>query len=169
MEVRRLTMAVLSLCALFAAGCGVNRYGTPSADEWRLAVLGEVTIPAGRARALFQNGRQVAHVDLHHPHCELEINTVDERPQVLLADTFYVTRRAVRTVSNELTAMPASIISPLDCSEDLYYESLFWLVSERKQNVRMLICRDWSMSCHFGRHLTLAEILQVLGPGFKLE
>jgi len=162
-------VAAVALCGALLGGCNLTGSRLPNADDWRLILLNDVVIPAGRARALYQNGKQVARVDLYNPHCEIEIDTVDERPQRLHADSFYVTRRMLRVVSDEQSAMPASILSPLNCSEDNYYESLFWLASERQQDIRMLLCRNWSMSCDLGRHLTLAEILNVLGPKFKLE
>lgn len=139
------------------------------AHEWHLVLRDDIIIPAGGARAFFQDGRQVGRVDLYHPHCELEIDTVNERPQRLHADRFFVTRRTERVISDEQSAMPAGVFSQFNCSEDSYYESLFWLASERRQAVRILLCRDWALSCHSGRHLTLAEILNVLGSGFTLE
>lgn len=163
------SVAAFALCGALVGACNLNGSRLPNGEEWRLTLLSDVTIPAGRARALYQNGKQVARVDLYHPHCELEIDTVDERPQRLYADSFYVTRRMLREVSDEQTAMPVSILSSFNCAEDIYYESLFWLASDRQQSIRMLLCRNWSMSCGLGRHLTLSEILNVMGPDFKLE
>jgi hypothetical protein len=163
----------LGVCLLLGlVGCAAPPQDAGSVGDLQWVLLQDLTIPAGRARAVFQDGRQVGSVDRYRPHCELEISTVSEEPQRLAADRLFVQRRDRRIVSDENAAIPAfgfGFATPWGCTEDNFYETLFWLRAEQQPGVRRLLCRDWYRSCDAGRHLTLDEILQVLGPAFRLE
>lgn len=157
------------LIGLLVTACAPVPEVPPTAQDWRLRLTREVIIPAGRARAMFQDGRQVGGVDRYRPHCEFEINTVSEQPQRVAPDRLFVVRRERRVVTDENAAIPAFFSGPFDCDRDNFYESLYWLRAEQQPGVRRLLCRDWFRSCDLGRHLSLDEILEVLGPGFRLE
>ncbi len=142
----------------------------PPVDDWHWVLGQQLTIPAGRARTWFQDGRQVARVDRYRPHCELEIATVSEQPQQVRPDRLHVQRRERRIVLDEDAAIPTiGFAWPFDCNRDHFYETLFWLRAESQPGVRRLLCRDWFRSCDPGRQLSLDEMLRVLGPAFRLE
>jgi hypothetical protein len=160
------------LLALGLTGCVATPPRQVVADDWHWVLLQDLTIPEGRARALFQDGRQVVAVDRYRPHCELEISTVSEQPQSLAADRLLVRRRERRVVSDENAAIPAfgwGFGSPWGDYQDNFYETLFWLRAETQPGVRRLLCRDWYRSSDIGRYLTLDEMLRVLGPQFRIE
>ena len=124
------------------------------------------SIPAASARLRFQDGGPVGASDRFRPHCEFELSTRSEEPQPVERDRFRVTAIQRRTLSDELSGMPAMPL--MRCNQDVYYETRLWLASERQPQVRVLICREVFDGCAFGRHPGAAEIGEALGPYFEL-
>lgn len=161
--------ATLSILGIALSGCATIRTESLDPTGLFLHVINPFSVPKGRARALFQDGRQVDRVDGYRPYCEFELDTVAPQAQSVPVGRIAVVRRSQRVVADEQSGFPAGPMSVFRCDLDHFYESMFWLHADHQRNVRMLICRDWRMSCSDGRHLTLDEILTVLGPTFVLD
>ena len=122
----------------------------------------DVMVPANQARVIFQHGRTKAGKNLFDWHCELEIDTVSESPQRVLADTFTVTSASARIVRDELSGMPAMPFGALDCG-DRFYESHYRLQSARQPGVRKMICRNGYTFCSGGMFAGRNEMREIFG------
>ena len=122
----------------------------------------DVMVPANQARVIFQHGRPKAGKNLFDWHCELEINTVSESPQPVLADTFSVTSANARIVRDELSGMPAMPFGVIDCG-DRFYETHYRLHSNRQPGVRKMICRNGYTFCTVGKFAGRYEMREIFG------
>jgi len=134
--------------------------------DFQLVLQQPLQIPAASAHLRFQDGGPVGPSDRFRPYCEFELSTRSEQPQPVEPDRFQVTAIQRRTLSDELTGMPAAPL--MRCNQDVYYETRLWLASERQPQVRVLICREVFDGCAFGRYPGPAEIGEALGPYFEL-
>ncbi|MDP2432825.1 MAG: hypothetical protein Q8O33_12435 [Pseudomonadota bacterium] len=171
-------MRFIALTLLLLAGCA----GEPIAggDAGRLALLTTLTIPPESATLRLQYGRPVARnaVQEQDPFCVFEINTVSDSPQTVRPDTLRVTRisRGIATIV-DASAPPHPLLMKASLNNDdrpthIYYKTLFHLHSERQPGVRLLTCmsnQNLPGVYPFMRHLTLAEMREALGTGFRLE
>lgn len=134
-------------------------------------ILTPVTIPPGRARAVFQDGRAVDGAYPYDPYCELEISTVSEQPQQVQKDLLVVTRAGTAVLSDPVARLPlAGPFVDLECGDKIYYETTYWLASDRQPGVRKLSCLQAFNACWGeGHHQDRDSIKHALGPGFKID
>jgi hypothetical protein len=159
-------LAVALLPGALGACVSSTPAGPDSTAGYELVLQRPLQIPAASAHLRFQDGGPVGASDRFRPHCEFELSTRSEQAQPVDPDRFQVTSIQRRTLSDELSGMPA--IPLARCSQDVYYETRLWLASERQPQVRVLICREVFDGCAFGRYPGPAEIGQALGPYFEL-
>jgi len=166
--VRQLMLVLItaSLQGCFVAVSGTS--GSYPAPAVELMLTETLQIPAGTAHVTFQDGQIVGAADRYRPYCELEIDTISERPQQIPPGAFEVSATAYRRLADELAGIPAFPVFRLDCSDDVYYETRWRLRSRHYPNARVLICREVFDSCRPGRYPGPAEIGQALGAWFKL-
>ncbi len=175
------------IALLFLAGCAGQPGAAPEPDYGHLDLLAALTIPPESASVRLQYGQPVARngVREYDPFCVFEIDTVSDSPQTVAPDTFRITRvgHGIGTIADALASMsPVAPMFPLapmrvglsddDLPSHIYYKTLFWLRSERQPGVRLLACmsnQNVPGVYPFMRHLTLQEIREALGPGFRLE
>jgi hypothetical protein len=121
-----------------------------------------VTIPANQARVIFQHGKTMRGKNLLDWHCELEISTVSESPQRVMADTFRVTSENSRVVRDEQTGMPLMSFGGLACGEH-YYETHYRLRSDKQPGVRKMICRNGYHFCSDDDFINRGDMREVFG------
>ena len=159
----------VSIASVLLAGCMAGQPARPGVGV--VSLTQEVTIPPNRARAVFQDGRQVDGSGRYTPHCELEISTVSEQPQVVRPDRFGVRRIGNRVVGDQDTGMPPRFFGrdAFFCIEDMIYETDIRLGSDIQPGVRRILCRQTFDTCTGGRFLSLREIQAILGPSFHFD
>ena len=134
-----------------------------------LVMTEPLRIPAASAHSLFQDGTPVNGVDRSRLYCEFEIETVSEQPQEVAADRFAIRYVSRRIVSDELAGIPAFVPFGGSCWDDVYYETRWWLRSQRQPGVRVLICRERFPRCQAGWYPAPETVLLTLGPAFALD
>lgn len=145
----RTLVSVAALMLVAASGCRVmseTRDALPGPAT--VEILAPVTIPANRARAIFQGGEPVYAADPYEPSCELEISTVSAQSQVVSKDLFVVTSRKAAIFSDPVARLP--LIGPfvdITCGDMIYYEIELRLASDRQPGVRHLRCRQAFNAC----------------------
>lgn len=145
----------------------------------RLTLNHPLTIPAGRVKITFQDGRQVAAASLYRPFCRLEVLTLLDRPQQVRADTFTVSRA---TRQRELAARhdnryryvarstgPRLLFSGDDQPSPVIYATQLFLDSAAQPDVYRLICGHLQEVNLGGRFLSVAQIRTALGDSFVLQ
>lgn len=160
-----IVMLALAGCRTLADG----RHVAPGVATVEIVV--PVTIPANRARAIFQDGRPVYAADPYRPSCELEVSTVSARDQQVGRDIFVVTRRYASMLSDPDHRLP--LYGPfvdITCGDLIYYEVEYRLASDRQPGVRHLRCRQGFNAC-WGRggFPGLDAVRDALGTGFRIE
>ena len=136
-----------------------------------IEIVAPVTVPANRARAIFQGGGQVYAADPYAPYCELEISTVSAQSQQVGTDLFVVTRRNIAILSDPDARLP--LYGPfvdITCGDKIYHEVEYRLASDRQPGVRHLRCRQafnacWGRGGYPGRD----AIRRALGTAFRVE
>lgn len=180
-------MRLALIALLFLAGCASQPGTVAAPDRGSLTLLAALTIPPESASARLQYGQPVARngVREYDPFCVFEIDTVSDSPQTVRPDEFQITRigQSIGTIADALASMPPlATMFPLapmrvglsddDLPSHIYYKTLFWLHSERQPGVRLLTCmsnQNMPGVYPFMRHLTLREMREALGSGFRLE
>ena len=165
----RYAAVLISMAPALLAGCMAGQPARPGVGV--VTLTREITIPPNRARAVFQGGRQVDGGGGYAPHCELEISTVSEQPQVVRPDRFGVRRIGSRVVGDQDTGMPPRLFGrdAFFCIEDMIYETDIRLGSDIQPGVRRILCRQTFDTCTGGRFLSLGEIQAILGPSFRFD
>jgi hypothetical protein len=154
------------LAALLAAGCV-----PPSRQATNLVLRIEpgVQVPAGRAHAAFQNGRQVRATNKYAPYCELETRTLaGEGPKPVPAGRYSVTGISGRLLRDPITRIPA-LLTGIDCSDPVYQESQWWLGGEGAEDLLYLRCLAPYFDCRIGPPLGPDQVQQVLGRYVAVE
>lgn len=169
----------LLTCLLLTAGCGPlsirdaerNAYIPAQAGTFELHK--EITVGGGRTRAYLQGGTVVSGVNEFWPHCQLEVNTLQDSPRTIAPDTFTITRVSTRT-DQVVQSAPVQLATlgdfPLahrdhDDGGELrrMYVYLFYLHSDRQPDVRALICGGAFDTPGLALRPTLQEIAASLG------
>lgn len=152
---------------LWLTGCAgpVETASRPS-----LAVVADapLIIPAHRAHAAFQDGRQVGAVSRFEPWCELEIKTVSEQPQRVDAGRFPVRRVSQAFIRDYNTRAPA-LLGGLSCTDLVFQETIWWLEGQPAAPVTWLRCLAPYTHCRFGPPLSLAQMQAVVGSAMRIE
>jgi hypothetical protein len=162
-----LTGALLTGCVPGTHRDAFSQRAFEPADS--LVMTEPLRIPAGKAHALFQDGTPVSGVDRSRLYCEFEIETVAEQPREVAADRFAIRYVSRRIVSDELAGIPPFVPSGGSCWDDVYYETRWWLRSQRQPGVRVLICRERFPRCQAGWYPAPETVLLTLGPAFALD
>ena len=159
---------VLFTGMLSLTACGVPERRPVAGGIQAFELHRDVVVPANQARIIFQHGRPKAGKNLFDWHCELEINTVSESSQRVLADTFSVTSASARIVRDELSGMPAMPFGVIDCG-DRFYETHYRLHSSRQPGVRKMICRNGYTFCSGGKFAGRYEMQAIFGEWISVR
>jgi hypothetical protein len=133
----------------------------------------EVVVPPQRTRVFFQAGEPLSGVNEFQPHCELAVRELVDRPQVIQADRFTVTRVSSMT---EYVVDAGGVLLALhgdahladgdgggDGESPLMKLYIMWLHSERQPQVQTLICGGAFDSPALAVRPTLQDIATALG------
>ncbi len=163
-------LAALGAAALLA-GCAAPRAYSPEelASLPQLVVERPIPIPSGRARALFQGGRQVVGQSYYDPYCELVTASVSEGSLSVAPDRFGVTGVANRLLRDPIAEIPPFLLGSWSCQDPLYQESRWYLRSEKQPGVLYLRCLVPYFHCQLGPPGDAVVVQGILGPGFHLE
>lgn len=157
----KLSFPVVAACTLVLTAC-VPQQVRDEQSVRAFELNRNVTIPAGQARVIFQHGKTMRGKNLFEWHCELEIDSVSESPQRVMADSFLVTSESSRVVRDELTGAPALFGVGLDCGER-YYETHYRLQPGKQPGVRKMICRNGYHFCANEEFIGRNEMKEVFG------
>lgn len=157
--------------ALLLGSCVAPRAYSPQelASMPQLVVERPIAIPSGRARALFQGGRQVAGQGYYDPYCELVHASVSEGTLSVTADRFAVTGVSHRLLKDPIAEIPPFFLGGWSCQDTLYQESRWYLRSEKQPGVLYLRCLVPYFHCQLGPPADGAMVQEILGPGYRLE
>jgi hypothetical protein len=174
----------LFACLILLSGCGPlvirdderNAYVPIQTGTFELHK--DVTIRAGRTRAYLQDGAIVPGVNEFRPHCQLDVNTLQDVPRTIKPDQFNITRISMRT-DEIVQASPLRLAALGDiglAASDAFdggltrrmYVYLFFLHSDRQPDVRVLICGGAFDDPIDAKLPTLGEIARVLGENGTL-
>lgn len=137
---------------LLIPGCTPMQVRDAQTQRWTpiqagsLEIRRDITIAAGRARASFQDGVPAQGINEFKPFCQIEVNTLRERPQVIRPDNFVVTPLGGR-LEPVVTRQPVQVAAlfvgfgsggdgPSNVSHVLYFR----LHSPTQPDVRELAC-----------------------------
>jgi len=165
LRVLRHCLFPLSVIVVLLPGCLTRPNSSGVLD---VELTGALTIPAQRAHATFQAGRQVSGVNFSKPYCELEIATVSEQPQRVAAGSFWVRRESQTLLKDPTTRIPA-LISGFSCSDDVYQESIWWLDGNTPSPVLYLRCLAPYFNCRIGGPLSPEQVQQVVGRSIEIN
>ncbi len=157
-----LRLAALVLFGL--SGCAAP----VSTDSGLVLELAEVEIPAGSAHTIFQAGRQVGGASTLEPYCELEIETVSEKPQRVSSVRLQVTGVSQALLKDPITRIPA-LIAGFSCSDAVFRETIWRLTPDRPSPVLWLRCLAPYFNCRIGGPLSPDQIQAVVGPKIRIE
>lgn len=169
---RRRLLAFTLSAALILTGCaGTGGFsgGGPEPGPAALTLRHPIEIPADRARAVFQGGRQLLAQSYYDPYCELVTATVSEQPQTLAADRFVVVSTSNRLLKDPISEIPPFVLTGVSCSDPLYEESRWQLRSDRQPGVLYLRCLVPYFHCRLGPPADAAQVREILGPYFRVE
>jgi hypothetical protein len=151
---------VLVLAAVMVGACtGIQEPSEPVAV---LELTRQVTIPAGRARAVFRGGRQVSAANDLEPYCELEINTVSEQPQRAIPGAYRVKRVRIALLKDPVTRVPA-LISGWSCADPVFRETVWLLGKVNEGNLHSLRCIRPLYHCQMAPPLTVGDAERLTG------
>jgi hypothetical protein len=136
----------------------------------------DVDVPPERARVFFQGGQPQPAASEYHPHCELTVGTLVDRPRTIHADRFRVTRFSTDTVH---VASSGDVVVAVNVDIQLSSGGgggsggdgegrqmkayIFYLHSERQPDVLSLVCGGaFDIPARAARP-TLQDIAQALG------
>ena len=151
------------------AGTGGFSGGGTAAPPTALVLDRSIHVPAERARAVFQGGRQSLSASYYDPYCELVTATVSEQPQTLAPDRFAVVSTSNRLLKDPIAEIPPFVLSGVSCSDPLYQESRWQLKSDRQPSVLYLRCLVPYFHCRLGPPADIAAVRAILGPTFVVE
>lgn len=162
------------LLPLLLTACAATPH--PASVQGALELLAPLAIPPESATVRLQYGHPVARnaVQEHDPFCIFELETVADSTQTVQPDRFRILDVAQVIDSISATSLPGPIrVSFSDRRPShLYFKTRFRLASEQQPRVRMLTCMSNQFAPgneHRMRHLTLQEMRDALGTGFRLE
>ena len=119
----------------------------------RLVLNRELTIPAGVAHVVFQDGEPGSAANEFEVNCRFEVR--DLGPRVIQPDSFLITRwGSQREWVNEPNI--------------LRFYKVFYLASERQSDILPMTCQVWNYPL-LGRPVTIREVQEALGRYFTFE
>ncbi|NWG39988.1 MAG: hypothetical protein HXY27_08520 [Hydrogenophilaceae bacterium] len=167
--------------ALLLWSCDTTRTHGPELPYYsfalgsRLVLHQELTIPANWATVRLQAGKVAAfgHVQEQEPHCIVEADTVLEKPQRILPDTFMIIR--VQRSIGEIANAPGFFIRAGFAGDNrptqMFFKTTFTLRSDKQPGVMRMVCQSDQYAAGSGipRHLSVSEIRKTLGNILALE
>lgn len=164
------SVTVLGAVALLV-GCIPSRVYSPQelASMPQLVLERAIPLPSGRARALFQGGRQVASQGYYDPYCELVTASVSDGSLRVAADRFAVTDVSNRLLRDPIAEIPPFFLGGWSCQDPLYQESRWYLRSKDQPGVLYLRCLVPYFHCGLGPPADGAVVQEILGPSVRLE
>ena len=152
----------VALILVVAGGCAWEE-ARPALTGLSLTVTRPIVVPPGRAHAILQGGRLTQASNKFEPYCELEVRTVSgATPQRLTTGEFQVSRTTQRLLLDPTTRIPAILVAS-SCSDPLFQESVWWLVSAEPSDVVFLRCIAPYYNCAFGPPLSPDQVQQQVG------
>lgn len=130
-----------------------------------------LTIPTGRARAFIQYGEIIdkTEADLYYPHCEFEINTLKNQPQIIHPDTFVVSKVNHNIQWSHAQVMFASLsMKDIGDTTLVAYTNEYYLESEKQPDVLRLSCLHWEEHSN-AYHLSINKVREALGSLFEIK
>lgn len=138
----------------------------------KLVLTKNVTIPANQTSVYIQNGTITTYNgrDQYYPNCKFELYPISDRPRVVQADTFGITRvtRDTDYVANKMPVYAGRLTSTPGNPMAIIYSVTFSLQSRQQPDVFRLRCEHWADPLS-GTDLTLAEVRQTLQPLFVMQ
>lgn len=154
---------LVAVAVLVLAGC-MGMAGRPIPYGLvRMELLEPITIPAGRAHAKFQGGRQARAVNRYEPWCDLEIRTVSGVPQRVEPADLVVGRVEQGFIRDYNTRAPA-LLGGLSCDDLVFKETTWWMRPDSDSPVLYLRCYAPYTNCRFGPPLSPEQIQAAVGP-----
>jgi hypothetical protein len=152
---------LLMACQHTAISIDVNNQpylnAIPAGSE--LVLQRDLVVPAKMVRVYLQYGKQheLSGLDKYQPWCELEIKTLDDRPQTINADSF-----AILKLVNQRSGLldGAGLGSISNTLEE--FSTVLYLQSMRQPDVMRLSCL-WRRGTRMQTYLRLADIQSALG------
>jgi len=119
----------------------------------RLVLNRELTIPAGVAHVVFQQGEPGPAANEFEVNCRFEVR--DLGPRVIQPDSFLIARWSSQ---REWVNQPSI----------LRFYKVFHLKSERQTDIMPMTCQVWSYPL-IGRPVTIRQVQEALGDYFTFE
>lgn len=129
----------------------------------------DLTLPPGQA-GVFIPGTRIGDRYRYDAHCRLEVRTVSETPQTVVADHFIIERVVQeweRFTLRETGLRQAHF--DVDGPALLLFTTVLYLHSDRQPDVFRLVCGHLQDSAQNPRYLTADEIRTVLAPVMTLH
>ncbi|MGA7981843.1 MAG: hypothetical protein WCA32_16660 [Chromatiaceae bacterium] len=161
-------LLVGALAAGVLSGCIVASQDLAGAARVTAVLREPLTIPAHRAHASFQGGRQVIAVSRYDPWCELEIRTVAEVPQVVQPTRLAVGRIGQAFIRDYNTRIPVAFTG-FSCTDLVFKETTWWLRPTVASPVMYLRCLAPYVHCRIGPPLSPEAIQAVVGPQLEID
>jgi hypothetical protein len=169
----------IPVCLLLLAGCGpllirdTERNAYVPAQAGTFALHKAITVGGGRTRVYLQDGEPVSGVNEFKPHCQLQVNTLEDTLRTVHPDTFTITRVSTRT-DQVVQSVPLRLAALGTFQQAHFghddggetrrmYVYLFYLQSDRQPDVRALICGGAFDTPGLAERPSLQEIAAALG------
>jgi hypothetical protein len=161
--------AYLGACAASVlSGCVATSQDLAGGVRVTVTLRQPLAIPAHRAHASFQGGRQVNAVSRYDPWCELDIRTVAAEPQIVPPGRFAVSRVGQAFIRDYDTRMPA-LLAGFGCADLVFKETTWWLRPAMASPVMYLRCLAPYTHCRIGPPLSPDKIQAVIGQKVGIE
>lgn len=168
-----LSLAVQAGTASNAAADEDSPYYTPPAGSKLLLKRG-LTVPAGQASVLIQNGQVVpsfSQVSQYEPYCKLEMQRLSDSAQTVQPGEFVVNKtqreRSYHGRAPTFTPGFVYVAESIDRGHERRSTHLY-LQSGQQPDVFRMTCQRWQDASR-AKNVTLREIRQTLGDLFSLQ
>jgi hypothetical protein len=129
----------------------------------------DLTLPPGQA-GVFIPGTRIGDRYRYDAHCRLEVRTVSETPQTVVADHFIIERVVQEWERFTLRETGLRQVHfDVDGPALLLFTTVLYLHSDRQPDVFRLVCGHLQDSAQNPRYLTADEIRTVLAPVMTLH
>lgn len=166
-------MKIMVVLLLLLTACQVLDHGN-RADDLPLGtpvdLHQDLIVPPGQA-GVFIQGTRIGDRHRYDAHCRLEVLTLRETPQTVVADRFMVERVVQEWARFTLqdTGGLRRVRMDIDGPALLRFTTQIYLHSDRQPDVFRLVCSHLQDSAQNPRYLTTAEIRTVLAPVMTLH
>lgn len=175
---RRHFMKLLAVVPWLLSGCGPTTIKDTATQTyvpiqgWMLELHRDVTIPPGRTRVFFQDGRLSHGINEYKPHCQLRVWEISEHPQSVRSDRFSIEKvfgSFDQIVSNGQLRFVAAAAVVMGGGGDgdgmgqlmhLYHMELH---ADTQPNVTYLVCGGKLDDPAFAKYPTIQDIRTSMG------